>query len=53
MRNLVAAIRSGGIVSTLTRIPMYVEPHTKYNVRRPTQMAIGLAAVRRLTRMFG
>ena len=29
MRNRVAAIRNGGMDSTLTRIPMYVEPHTK------------------------
>ncbi len=29
MRNRIEAMRNGGIVSTLTLIPMYVEPHTK------------------------
>jgi hypothetical protein len=39
-----APIRSGGIVSTATRIARYVEPQTTYTIPRQSHTSVGEAA---------
>ena len=34
----IAAMRNGGIVSTATAMPRYVEPHTMYRTSMPSQI---------------
>jgi hypothetical protein len=41
---------SGGIVSTTTLIPKYVEPQTKYTTRRAAQICLGDAVIEERTR---